>query len=384
MKYFLSFLTVIALLVAGCSTDVELNAPYKSTTIVYGLLDPVADTQWVKINKTFLGDGNNLDYALVRDSSEYDWSEFKNLYVEEILNGEVIQQFNLEEKEITNKDLNGIFYGPAQTVYYFVKGSDLNQNAQYRIVVDFYNRQDVEATTDIVAQGSVNFFGLYQNQGTTLKLAETSGPTSFNWKSVTLQFTPSESAPFYEVSLRTYYTENLWTDATHTTLVSSTKKFFDYKVGTYTLDDRLTSGRIPVEINGESFFSYFGSQLNTGDQYSYEIGNYNPDAEPEAATETFDLMINVGGSELYTYYQVNSPVTGIVQERPTYTNVSNGLGLFSSRSISQVTGIPIINTNPAVLPNVGNLMALRYSGFTSQFSFCDPGFSDTSVIQHCN
>jgi hypothetical protein len=56
MKYFLSFLTVIALLVAGCSTDVDLNAPYKSTTIVYGLLDPIADTQWVKINKTFIGD----------------------------------------------------------------------------------------------------------------------------------------------------------------------------------------------------------------------------------------------------------------------------------------------------------------------------------------
>ena len=369
---------------AGCSTDVELNAPYKSTTIVYGLLDPVADTQWVKINKTFLGDGNNLDYALVRDSSEYDWSEFKNLYVQEILNGEVVQQFDLQEKEITNKDIAGIFYGPAQTVYYFVKGSALNQNAQYRIVVDFYNRQDVEATTDIVAQGSVNFFGLYQNQGTTLKMAETSGPSSFNWKSVTLQFTPTETAPFYEVSLRTYYTEKKWSDATHTTLVSSTSKYFDYTIGTYTLDDRLTSGRIPVEINGQSFFSYFGSQLNSGDEYSYEIGKYNPDALPEAATETFDLMINVGGTELYTYYQVNSPVTGIVQERPTYTNVSNGLGLFSSRSISKVTNIPIINTNPAVLPNIGNLMALRYSDYTSQFEICDPGFSDTSVIPHCN
>jgi hypothetical protein len=49
-----------------------------------------------------------------------------------------------------------------------------------------------------------------------------------------------------------------------------------------------------------------------------------------------------------------------------------------------VTNIPIINTNPAVLPNIGNLMALRYSDYTSQFEICDPGFSDTSVIPHCN
>ena len=125
MKYFLSIIS-LAIILAACSTDVELNAPYKSTTVVYGLLDPIADTQWVKINKTFIGEGNNLEYALVRDSSEYDWSEFKELKVQEIVAGEVVAEFPLQEKEISNKSINGIFYGPEQTVYYFVKGSELD------------------------------------------------------------------------------------------------------------------------------------------------------------------------------------------------------------------------------------------------------------------
>ena len=42
----------------SCDTNVDLTAPYASTTVVFGLLDPQADTQFVKINKTFLGDGN--------------------------------------------------------------------------------------------------------------------------------------------------------------------------------------------------------------------------------------------------------------------------------------------------------------------------------------
>ncbi|MFZ4784133.1 MAG: DUF4249 family protein [Flavobacteriales bacterium] len=383
MKYFLSILS-IAIILAACSTDVELNAPYKSTTVVYGLLDPIADTQWVKINKTFIGEGNNLEYALVRDSSEYDWSEFKELKVQEIVAGEVVAEFPLLEKEISNKSINGVFYGPLQTVYYFVKGSELDQDATYKIIIDFYNRTDVYATTEIVPQNNIAFFGLYQDQGSTIRLAEKVTDFSFNWKTAALQFNPDDNAPFYEVILRCYYTENQWTDATHTTLVSSTDKSFDYLVGSYTLDNKNTSGRIPIDISGESFFAFFANQLNDGDEYTYEIGKYNPDALPEAATETFDLLINVGGEELYTYYQVNSPVTGIVQERPTYTNISNGLGLFSSRSVAGITGIPIVNTNPGQIPNTGNLIALKYSEYTSPFEFCDPGFSDTSILEHCD
>ena len=68
---------VIVSLFAGCETEVDLNAPYKNTTVIFGLLDPdfngdnqisVQDTQWIKINRTFLGEGDNNLYAAIRDS----------------------------------------------------------------------------------------------------------------------------------------------------------------------------------------------------------------------------------------------------------------------------------------------------------------------------
>ena len=55
----------------GCSTDVDLTAPYDSVPVVYGLLELDADTQWVKINRTWLGEGNQLSAAQIPDSSEY-------------------------------------------------------------------------------------------------------------------------------------------------------------------------------------------------------------------------------------------------------------------------------------------------------------------------
>ena len=67
---FLSLLTLVMLLNA-CSTDVDLYADYKNITVVYGLLDSDKDTNYVKINKAFLGPGNALEIAMIEDSCNY-------------------------------------------------------------------------------------------------------------------------------------------------------------------------------------------------------------------------------------------------------------------------------------------------------------------------
>jgi hypothetical protein len=44
-----------------------------------------------------------------------------------------------------------------------------------------------------------------------------------------------------------------------------------------------------------------------------------------------DLVMTVGTEDLNTYIKVNEPITGIVQQRPQFTNINNGIGIFSSR-----------------------------------------------------
>jgi len=359
------FLVGIALIAFSCSTEVELNAPYKSTTVIFGLLDPQADTQWVKVNKTFLGDGNNFDYALVRDSSEYDFSEFKRLVIEERVNGNVVNEFPLLEKEITNKDINGIFYAPTQTVYYYVTPTDgMNPDADYRLICDFHNRQDVSATTNLVKSEAVSF--QIPQQGSSLTLAQTTGTgVTVNYNdNVTMKWTPVENAEIYDISLRFNYLEKRYSDLQHTNLISETEQFVDWNIGQFTSENLPSQGGyLTLQFNAEPFFSYIGSVVPTDPFVIREIGYFDG-----TKTRCFEINMALANDQLRTYFEVNSPVTGVIQERPTYTNVNNGLGLFGSRSRAGVSELALVGNNT----QNGNLIALVLGSYTLAKNFCDP------------
>ena len=60
-SYYLCLLVFATLF--ACETDFEVNAPWKETAVIYGLLDQTVDTQRVIIYKAFLGQesGFSLD-----------------------------------------------------------------------------------------------------------------------------------------------------------------------------------------------------------------------------------------------------------------------------------------------------------------------------------
>ena len=43
--------------------------------------------------------------------------------------------------------------------------------------------------------------------------------------------------------------------------------------------------------------------------------------------------MTIGTANLDTYIAINRPITSIVQERPEFTNIINGIGLFTARNI---------------------------------------------------
>ncbi|MFM9421973.1 MAG: hypothetical protein RIR06_434 [Bacteroidota bacterium] len=356
---------LFASLFSACETDVDLNAPYKSTTIVFGLLDPGADTQFVKITKTFLGNGNNLEYAQIRDSSEYQWEEFNFIHLEEYNpnTGNILNTFNLQEMTITNKDVNGIFYGPEQTVYFLPTPNGLNSNAMYRIVVDFVSRPDVQAETNVIPATSVFFQSPQENLGLSLASVNTvTGAIDYR-DEVSIRWTPIDNAEIYDLSLRMYYKEKVYADDALTVLVSETTKFVDWNIGTFNADDLdLNSGYYNLTFNAEPYFAYLGNSIPTDNHVRREVGTYDGNK-----TRAFELRMGLANEELKTYINVNSPVTGIIQERPSYTNILGGLGLFASRASSYVYNIPLEAGN-----NTTNINALVNGIYTVDLNFCDP------------
>ena len=91
-------------------------------------------------------------------------------------------------------------------------------------------------------------------------------------------------------------------------------------------------------LDGTKFFNYLSNNLEEDNTVTREF-------------ISLDLVITIGTSDLATYITLNAPFDGIVQERPTFSNINNGLGLFSSRytyeklnvGLSPATVIYLIN-----------------------------------------
>ena len=362
-KLLVALLTISIIAIQSCTTDVDLNAPYKSTTVVFGLLDPDSTLQWIKINKTFLGDGNNLDYAQIRDSSEYRWEEFKSLVLEEYENNILKKSYPVLDT-VVGKDPYGIFYAPLQTVYYVKTPNKLNPQRTYKLVADFYDREDISATTNVVGTDAIGF--QTPQPGTFISLAQynsTNFDINYN-DNVNVKWTPVSNVEKYDLTLRFTFTEEKYQEQDHINLISSTPITLDYYIGAFdaaSLESQ--GGYVTAAFAGESFFSFLKNTLPADPKIRRVIGNFDG-----SKTRCFEIVLAMANDELKTYLDVNAPVTGVIQERPIYTNITNGLGLFGSRSAVKVSNLALYGNSM----QMGNLYAFGLGAYCAGLNFCDP------------
>src|ERR1022692_5127436 len=97
MKNYLKLVLIVAVFSAlfSCKNTLDINAPWKETTVVYGLLDPNAPIQYIKINKAFLGNGNEMAYAKIADSINY--GNQLSAVLQQYSNGSLVATFPLHD-----------------------------------------------------------------------------------------------------------------------------------------------------------------------------------------------------------------------------------------------------------------------------------------------
>ncbi len=347
----------LSLLFVTCSTDFELNQP-RTTPILYGVLDQAADTQWVKLNKSFLGDGNNFDYAAINDCTEYDNAV---ITVEEI--GGANRMWTLTETYVPVDNNSGIFYTDSQKVYYFVSGG-LDASATYKITAELDDDTPaLEAETGLIG-GSFDWEFTFQaslNNG--LELENGTGLANPSYQDVKPKWRTGDNAKRYDLTMRFHYTEiSLSGD--------STDKFVDYYQGSVVT--ALTSGGQLIEKNvvGESFYQFISSHPNLQD-----VGGLD-----KRVAENIEFIVTAAHDELNTYIEVNQPVSGIVTERPTYTNVTNGIGIFSSANTITLTK-PFIKLIEFKRNSIQELAQGQYTG---SLLFCSDSAAYVGEAYHCN
>jgi hypothetical protein len=367
----------MSILWISCSEEVEINAPYKSTTIIFGLIDPdpnndgafdALDTQWVRITRTFLGEGNNNDYALIRDSSEYQESDFVSKTVELLdENSTVLEAYNLQAVSVANKSVNGIFYGPEQTLYYFIPTAGIQTNRQYRIQLNFAHKEDVSAVTTVVRNEQINF--LTPQIDGSVTLAQSSGGNITYPSLSSIKWNTAENVAAYSAILRFHYTEFTYETTEWSGIPLVNQRYIDFPLGTIGAEG--TESSITMRYAARSFFTYLQGKIPVDPLVKRVIGTAG-----ETTTRPFDLLLSMGNDQLQTYIEVNSPVSGVVQERPVHTNVSNGLGLWASRSVRRLDNLRLTSVGAGGAVQIGNLVALVTGEYTAALNFCDENSSD--------
>jgi hypothetical protein len=304
----LFFLVLFLPLLHSCKNDLNVNAEWKDITVVYGLLNQNDSIHYVKITKAFLGEGDALSFAKIADSSNY--PDKLDVKVEEwrftsSSDSALMHTYVLDTVSIMNKD-SGIFYYPTQLVYYFKTKLDTTRTYKLNIV----NRQ-----TGKVVYSSCKLIQRF----TIKKPIQGSQANILPGKPIpTVNFMSAYYGRRYQLNIRMFYDEYHRSRGIDTIRNLSVDWIvFDNEVSPV-LDgtNEFTINNFP----GDGLYSTLAKKLKPV---------YTSDTSRHATY--VDYIFTVASDDLNTYMDVTEPSNTIVQERPSFSNIVNGIGLFTSR-----------------------------------------------------
>lgn len=312
------------LITSSCSNELDVTAPYKDTTIIYGLISPNDSIQYIKIYKAFLGDGNAFTFAQVADS----------FYFKDVLTANLIQIRSgypndtiLLQRDTIAPQQDGIFASTPNIVY--TTSEQIDVISTYKLLIkNSLNGSLVSAQTGIPQNA------LLYRPNTNNTVVNLLGDSLFkiSWRS-------GLHGKVYNLVIRFHYT--LITDSTQKSM------YIDWLAGKKISPNAAPNVDMQVEKASDAFYKYLGAKLNPPDSGSYrKVGKLE--------------FIVIGGDEAFYYYNlINNVSVGVNQTLPDYTNITNGLGLFSSK-----------NTNSWFFELSNNSYDyLRNSAYTSDLKF---------------
>jgi hypothetical protein len=276
-----------------------VNAEWQDITIVYGILNQGDTLHYIKVTKAFLGPGDALQYAKIPDSSNY----FANLEVrlDEYDNTSFIRSLFLRDTLITNKD-SGIFYFPVQKVYYTKE--QLNQAYQYKLWIR-------NAETDKLIQASTMLINNFVLEKPTMLPGVDFVPqqgTDVKWIS-------AAGGKRYQLTVRIHYSEYHYGDS------AKTFHYLDWLTFTEVRSLNANGGQNMINtLSGIVFYKFLGNHLIADPDIVRSLGRC-------------DFIFLVGSQDLDSYLEVAQQSNTIIDFKPPFSDITNGIGLFASRHI---------------------------------------------------
>jgi len=297
----------------SCETEVDLFSDYEDVAVVYALLDQGDSVQYFRINPTFIGEGDARKLAGDTSLTNYN----KNDLEVRLYDLELGEDFFYQAEETMEKlNSDGIFdenirmFKLSTPVYDSSNGWVVNKiiqpNRTYRLEIK--NNVSKKTYTSEIEVGDINELIM------SLPSSNPRRPSSWlkfhtgtQYNPYTFKFLPINGADRYRLSMIFYHF--LGNDSLN--LDSSI-----FNLGEVIKEPNASS--ISFDFDGEEFYSILNNKL---DLATNRTGEY------------VDIVISALGTDLNNYIEVsNVSSTGLSQERPEYSNIENGLGVFSFES----------------------------------------------------
>lgn len=271
--------------------------------MVWGLLNKSDTAHYIRVEKAFLDPTTSaLDIARFPDSLYY---ENATVMLKRISTG---QTYSLTR---VNGDLEGYpresgIFAETPNYLYKIKASQINLviGDDYQFILQRNDHTDpVTATTVIIGKP-------------VLRVPLPGSLISFKPKSTfTFMWNELQDAKIFDLHVKFHYSERS----------PETGNLYVPKAFTWVVDKNLLDRE--KKVDGAEF-------------YSQVKANIDEDPNANRLFDSLDVIVWAGGKEIYEFIkiiQANTDITS-TQDIPTYSNLSEGIGIFSSRNVSYYTG----------------------------------------------
>lgn len=291
----------------SCETDFDVTAPWKDIPVVYGLLDSQKDTQYIKINKTYLNENKDArELATIPDSIYY--GDELNARLVAYRSGFALDSVRLRRDTFYNKE-KGTFAHPINILYKTSKSFPVSPENVYKLILrNEDNGNKFTAQTKIVGKTDP----VYPEAGKVINFG--------NLKVSVFQWFTAPNAYFYNLKLVFHFREVKNNAPGDTVDRSIAWTLFELKK---TNTNEIKT--MQYTFRTEQFFRFLGNNLEKPVNSQYLINR----------NDSMEFIYSAGANEIYTYIRIHRPSSGIVQKKPEYTNIKGGKGIFSSRSVNR-------------------------------------------------
>jgi hypothetical protein len=305
----------LGLSLVSCNDDLDLVTDWKEIPVVWGFLNASDTAQYIRIEKAFIDGETGADILAKNPDSLY----FQDINVQLVneSNGQIFQLQRVDGNLEGYPREPGFFADSPNYLYKLPTPENsqiINADQNYRLEIrDNQDRLITSATTPAV--------GVYEMSETfpmpVVRILYSSN-LRIQWKST------EQSAWFYDLDLVMYIDEYEIADPTNRELKKLTWKLERGKL-------RGNSGANISSVRpGVDFYKFIAGQL---------------DADPLKGRRflSMDIVVDAGAKAISDFLSVGSANAGITGAEfvPSFSNIDNGVGLFSSRTRLVASGYTV-------------------------------------------